>query len=51
MDPDDIKPVPAPLVPEDHLDQQARLPQAILLATTDEEAVQYTAIAQMSIAD
>ena len=48
---DGIKPVPAPLVPEDHLDPQARLPQATLLATADEEAVQYTAIAQTSIAD
>lgn len=43
---DGVKPVPAPLVPEDHLDPQARLPQATLLATADEETVQYTAVAQ-----
>jgi len=34
------------LIPEDHLDPQSRLPQATLLATADEETVQYTAIAQ-----
>jgi hypothetical protein len=42
---DGIKPVPAPLVPEDHVDPQARLPRATLLATADGETVQYTAIA------
>jgi len=42
---DGIKPVPAPLVPEDHLDPQSRLPQATLLATVDGETVQYTTTA------
>jgi len=43
---DGIKPIPAPLVPEDHLDPQSRLSRATLLATVDREAVQYTTTAQ-----
>ena len=43
---DGIKPVPAPLVPEDHLTPQSRLPRATLLATADEKTVQYTPTAQ-----
>jgi len=43
---DGIKPVPAPLVPEDHLDLQSPLPRATLLATADEETVQYTTLTQ-----